>query len=138
MIIADFSNQLPEQAASGSFLWIKILLIILLLVILRAFMVGRGLLLAKRLFALVLFLVLVALVLFPDVSNYAAHHLGVGRGVDLLFYLSHLFLLLLIVSLWRRMAGLADTVTKLSRRFAIETARKPQDKNSPADTKPSA
>jgi hypothetical protein len=136
MIIADFSTQLPPQAApSGGFLWIKILLILLLLVILRAFMVGRTLLLAKRLSALALFLILVLLVLFPEASNYAAHRLGVGRGVDLLFYLSHLFLLLLIVSLWRRFALLADAVTRLSRRIAIENATKPQSEAPPSDKK---
>jgi hypothetical protein len=55
----------------------------------------------------------------------------------LLFYLSHLFLLLLIVSLWRRLVGLADAVTKLTRQIAIQNANKPQDRDLSSDTKSS-
>jgi hypothetical protein len=132
MIIAEFSTQLPSQSVPfGGSLWIKILLILVLLVILRSFMVGRKLLLVKRLSALGLFLVLVLLVLFPQASNYAAERLRIGRGVDLLFYLSHLFLLLLIVSLWRRLTVLTDAVTRLSREIAIQTARKPNANKNP-------
>jgi small membrane protein len=148
MIIAEISTSAiggfdrltaggPEQIGNGNFLWIKILLILLLLIILRAFMVGRSLLLIKRLSAFGLFVILVLLVLFPQVSNLIANKLGVGRGVDLLFYLSHLFLLLLIVSLWRRLVGLADAVTKLTRQIAIQNANKPQDRDLSSDTKSS-
>jgi small membrane protein len=131
MIIADLS-QLPDETVSVGFMWIKILLILLLLVILRAFTFGRSLLLIKRLSAIGLFAVLVLLVLYPQVSNKIAHQLGVGRGVDLLFYLSHLFLLLLIVGLWRHSAILSDAVTKLTRQIAIDNARKPDGHNAAA------
>lgn len=130
MIIADLSTQFTDQTVSGgSLFWIKILLILLLLIILRSFMVGRSLVLAKRLSALVLFVILLLLVLYPQASNYVAHKLGVGRGVDLLFYLAHLFVLLLIVSLWRRLVTLSDSVTKLTRQIAIDNARRPKGKD---------
>ena len=129
MIIADLSTQFSDQTvSSGSLFWIKILLILLLLVILRAFMVGRSLVLAKRLSALGLFVILVLMVLYPQASNFIAQKVGVGRGVDLLFYLAHLFVLLLIVSLWRRLVTLSDSVTKLTRQIAIENARKTGNK----------
>jgi len=107
---------------------IKVILIAILLIILRAFLVQKSLMLAKRLSAVALFLLLVFLVLFPDMSNQIANKVGVGRGVDLLFYLSHLFLLLLIVALWRRLNVLSETVTKLTRDIAVENAHKPEDK----------
>jgi len=129
MIIAQTLDDLEKTVSSpqGHF-WIKIILIILLLVVLRAFLVQRSLMLAKRLSAVALFLLLVFLVLFPDMSNQIANKVGVGRGVDLLFYLSHLFLLLLIVALWRRLNVLSETVTKLARDIAVENARKPENK----------
>ncbi len=129
MIIAEISQQFPENAASGSLFWIKLLIILGLLIILRAFMVGRSLVLAKRLSAFGLFVIMVLIVLFPDTSNYIAHKVGVGRGVDLLIYLSILLIFLLMVSLWRRIVTLSDAVTKLTRQIAIENARKPDEKN---------
>ncbi len=129
MIIAYFSQQLPEHSGSGSIFWIKILLILGLLIILRAFMVGRSLQLAKRLSAIGLFIIMVLLVLYPQASNYIADKVGVGRGVDLLIYLSILLIFLLMVSLWRRIVTLSDAVTKLTRQIAIESARKPDTKN---------
>jgi hypothetical protein len=128
MIIAQTLNDLDKTVSSseGHF-WIKIILIILLLVVLRAFLVQKSLVLAKRLTAVGLFLLLVFLVLFPEYSTKIANMVGVGRGVDLLFYLSNLFLLLLIVALWRRVNMLSETVTKLARELAIEKARKPEE-----------
>lgn len=108
---------------------IKIILIILLVIILRALLVQKSLVLVKRLVAFLMFLFLMFLVLFPDVSNVVAHKVGVVRGVDLLFYLSHLFLLFLIVGLWRRSIVLTNSVTKLSRAIALQSAQKPQGEN---------
>ncbi len=129
MITTILSQQFPESTASGSLFWIKLLIILGLLIILRAFMVGRSLILAKRLSAFGLFVIMVLLVLFPDASNYIAHKVGVGRGVDLLIYLSILLIFLLMVSLWRRIVMLSDAVTKLTRQIAIENARKPGSKD---------
>jgi hypothetical protein len=105
---------------------IKVILIIFLLIILRAFLVQKSLILTKRVVVFLMFLFLVLLVVFPDISTRIAKAVGVGRGVDLVFYFSHLFLLFLIVGLWRRSIVLMDTVTKLSRAIALQGARKPQ------------
>lgn len=107
---------------------IKIILIILLLLVLRAFLVQKSLVLIKRIVAFLMFLALLFLVLFPDVSTRVANVIGVGRGVDLIFYFSNLFLLLLIVALWRRSVVLMVTITKLSRAIAIQSANRPQEK----------
>ena len=108
---------------------IKIILIILLLVVLRALLVQRSLLLIKRLIAFFMFFVLLFLVVFPGASTRVANVIGVGRGADLVFYLSHLFLLFLIVALWRRSIALTNTITKLSRAIALQNASKPCKEN---------
>ena len=113
---------------------IKIILIILLLVILRAFLVQKSLILIQRVIAGLMFLFLLFLVLFPEVSTRVANIIGVTRGVDLLFYLSHLFLLLLIVALWRRSIVLTACITRLSRAIALQSADKPHKENDQADT----
>jgi hypothetical protein len=105
---------------------IKIILIALLVIVLRAFLVQKSLVLAKRLFVFILFFLLLFLVVFPDVSTRVAKVIGVGRGVDLIFYLSHLFLLFLIAGLWRRCVALDTSVTELSRIIALQNANKPQ------------
>ena len=114
---------------------IKIILLVLLVVVLRAFLVQKSLVLAKRLFAFFLFFILLLLVIFPDVSTYIANAIGVGRGVDLIFYLSHLFLLFLIAGLWRRCVVLTDSVTKLSRTIALRNVNEPQKKTEEAHEK---
>ena len=108
---------------------IKIILIIFLLVILRAFLVQESLVLTKRVVAFLMFLVLVSLVMFPKVSTCVANAVGIGRGVDLVFYFSHLFLLFLIVGLWRQSVVLMATITKLSRAIALQNANKPHNEN---------
>lgn len=105
---------------------IKIILVIFLLVILRAFLVQK-LVLFKRVVAFSMFLILVSLVVFPKASTHIANAVGVGRGVDLVFYFSHLFLLFLIVGLWRRSIILMNTVTKLSRAISLQSVHKPHE-----------
>jgi hypothetical protein len=113
---------------------IKIILIVILLLILRAFLVQESLMLVNRAVAVLMFLGLLLLVLFPDVSTRIANKIGVGRGVDLLFYFAHLFFLFVVIALWRRLISLSDSVTKLAREIAIKTAIKPQDET--AQNKP--
>ncbi len=108
---------------------IKIILIIFLLIVLRAFLVQKSLILTNRIIALVMFFFLLFLVLFPSVSTFMAGLVGVGRGVDLIFYFSHLFLLFLIIGLRRRTVVLTDMVTKLSRAIALQNPHKPHDEN---------
>jgi hypothetical protein len=114
---------------------IKIILTIFLLVILRAFLVQESLVLTKRVVAFSMFLVLVLLVMFPKISTCVANAVGIGRGVDLVFYFSHLFLLFLIVGLWRRSVVLMATITKLSRAIALQNANKPHNENDRAGEK---
>jgi hypothetical protein len=106
---------------------IKIVLIVILLLILRAFLVQKSLLLIKRAVAVIMFAGLLFLILFPDVSTWIANKVGIGRGVDLLFYFAHLFFLLVAVALWRRLITLNDAVTHLAREIAINKAIPPDE-----------
>ena len=114
---------------------IKIILIILLLIVLRAFLVQKSLVWIKRVVAFLMFFALLALVIFPDISTRIANNIGVGRGADLVFYFSHLFLLLLIVGLWRRSTVLMVIATKLSRTIAVQNATKPPEEDNQGDGK---
>jgi hypothetical protein len=114
---------------------IKIILIILLVIVLRAFLVQSSLILFQRLVASLMFCFLLLLVVFPNISTSVANAIGVGRGVDLVFYFSHLFLLLLIVGLWRRYKVLMVTITRLSRAIALQNPNQPYRKNDQADPK---
>lgn len=116
----------PEQFTPYSTIPIKVILILVLLIVLRAFLVQKSMMLIKRLVALFMFIFLLLLVLFPEISTRIANLIGVGRGVDLIFYFSHLFLLLLIVALWRRCTVLTATITKLSRAIALQSPHKSQ------------
>ncbi len=113
---------------------IKVILIVLLLIILRAFLVQKSLLLIKRAVAVLMFAGLLFLVLFPDVSTWAANKIGVGRGADLLFYLANLFFLLVAVALWRRLITLSAAVTILARELAIRNAERPEAKEQSGPT----
>lgn len=105
---------------------VKAILIILLIIILRAFLTQESLTLIKRVVAFLMFFTLLILVLYPALSTFIANRIGVGRGVDLIFYFSHLFLLLLIISLWRRIIVLTSEITKLSRMIALQRPNKPK------------
>ena len=104
---------------------IKIILITILVLILRAFLVQKTLLLTRRILALLLFVILVYLVIFPETSTLVSQRFGIGRGADLIFYFSHLFLLLLIINLWRHTIVLSKQITVLARKLAINNAEKP-------------
>jgi hypothetical protein len=107
---------------------IKVILIVLLLIILRAFLIQKSLILVKRAVGVLMFASLLFLVLFPDVSTWAANKIGIGRGADLLFYFAHLFFLLVAVALWRRLITLNAAVTRLAREIAIRDAERPQER----------
>jgi len=69
------------------------------------------------------------LVLFPEYSNKIAHWAGVGRGADLLFYLSILFLFFLILKLYSRLRRIEQTFTEIVRNKSIEEAEELDKKN---------
>ena len=74
------------------------------------------------------FLILgITLVFSPELATKIAHYLGVGRGADLIFYVSDLFFLFLIMKLYLKVRRLEQNLTELVREKTIEQARTPDD-----------
>jgi len=66
----------------------------------------------------------VVFIFFPDASNRIAHKLGVGRGADLVFYLSIVIFWFVILKLYVRIRKLEKIVTDVVRKDAISEAGK--------------
>lgn len=109
---------------------IKILLIcgasVLLLLLLR-----RSSLLTQRLLGLVLFGAATAAVLFPDLTTVIARVLGVGRGADLLLYVTILLFAFGTLVAFLRIGELKRQVTLLTRAFAIHTSSRSESRDAP-------
>jgi hypothetical protein len=71
----------------------------------------------------------IALVIFPEVTSWLAHALGVGRGVDLIFYFGILFFIFIILKLYARIRRLEQLMTKVIRNDSIAGAVKMSEKN---------
>ena len=65
-----------------------------------------------------------AFVLFPGIANDLAHKLGVGRGADLVFYLSIVIFWFVILKLYTRIRRLEKTLTDVVRKDTLEEAGK--------------
>ncbi len=59
------------------------------------------------------------LVLFPDITSYAANVVGVGRGVDLVIYLAILILFYLMFRALSKLDKVEKDVTKVVRKVAL-------------------
>lgn len=76
-----------------------------------------------------LFLLIAAAVVFivwPESTNILAHKLGVGRGADLIFYVSILLFWFIVLKLYARLRRLEKTVTQFIREEALKKAEEPK------------
>ncbi len=73
----------------------------------------------RRLFVIAFFGSGLALILNPDWANEIAHWAGVGRGADLVLYLSTLFLFLLAFNIYLRVLKMEDTLGLIVREMAL-------------------
>ena len=80
-----------------------------------------------RFVVLVLMAGLVVAVLVPDFTSVIAEHLGVGRGVDLAFYVGFLLLFFLVAMQRARIREQDRTITTIVREIALLKARSPTD-----------
>jgi hypothetical protein len=86
--------------------------------------------------AILIFLFLAAgliFIFFPELSNKVAHFLGVGRGADMIFYISILFFAFLIMKLYAKTRRLEQMITRLIRDDSIRNAEPPVDLSKPED-----
>lgn len=72
---------------------------------------------------LVFVLVMLVFAIQPDWSTAVAHAVGISRGVDLLFYLSHLLLLFIAFVYFVKFRKMEMRFTRLVRQLALERAR---------------
>jgi small membrane protein len=61
-----------------------------------------------------------SIIIFPDATSFLAHFLGIGRGADLIMYLSLLISFYLILRLHLALARLEQAITALVRAIALE------------------
>lgn len=73
----------------------------------------------RRVFVLAFFGVGIVFILYPGVTNVLAHWVGIGRGVDLILYVSTLFLFFLCFSFYLRFRDLEERHTRIVRELAI-------------------
>jgi hypothetical protein len=112
-------------------LWIKLILVGASLALLFYFVVAARKRPMQKLAMMGVFSLIILFALFPDLSNRAAHLVGVGRGVDLVFYLSIVVLLFLVFNLYLGQKTTEDQLTIVVRELAIAQARPPVQKLPP-------
>jgi hypothetical protein len=90
--------------------------------------------LLERTCAVLLFSGIVFAIVFPDITTRAANVLGVGRGTDLVFYVSFFLFFLVINMAFERIGQLQRRVTILTRTLALMSVVTPSDSELPRDT----
>lgn len=74
-----------------------------------------------------LWLVVIAVALAPQTSDIVAHKVGVGRGADLLVYAGVVVLSYAMFAQANATKKLANELTELTRKIAIDRAHHPDD-----------
>lgn len=67
-------------------------------------------------------------VFLPDFTTKLAKFLGVGRGADMIFYISILFFAFLIMKLYARTRKLEQMLTRIIRDESLRNASEPAEK----------
>jgi len=64
-------------------------------------------------------------VVLPQTTTYVANLIGVGRGTDLLLYVTVVAFLFVTIGLYQRIHSLERRLTELARELALRTADRP-------------
>jgi hypothetical protein len=92
--------------------------------------------LAIRRIMLVLFACLAALsIFFPELLTRVARLLGIGRGTDLVLYGLIVSFLVFMATTYQRFRHMESTLTKLSRRIALDETPPPPGNGGPLERK---
>ena len=81
----------------------------------------------RKLFALAFFGSGLAFILNPELSNRLAEMVGIGRGADLILYLSTLFLFFICFNLYVRFREIEEQIVVLVRQMALKDPVQLQD-----------
>lgn len=71
-------------------------------------------------------LTMIAVALFPQSTDKLASLIGVGRGADLIVYISIIFFLYMLSRILTTQEKLRKEITDLTREIAIDNAKKPE------------
>jgi len=74
----------------------------------------------------------VVAIVFPEMTSEVAQLVGVGRGADLITYISLVAVLFVLVHYYGKFVELQRNVTQLARELAILRAEQPHDAAQPA------
>src|ERR1700741_2412122 len=89
--------------------------------------------LRKRLLDIILLVAMLAcavvFVIWPEITNDIAKKLKVGRGADLIFYISILIFWFVILKLYARMRRMEQALTEMARKQALENANDQRKKD---------
>jgi hypothetical protein len=106
---------------------IQLILALLLLVVMLTYFRKLRSHLLDRLIVILLGGAGLAMAIMPEWSNTVAHFFGVGRGVDLVIYLSITGLAFLWIMLYATVRRQHEQMTELVRALALAQARPPDD-----------
>jgi hypothetical protein len=110
---------------------VQFILIVLLALVIYVYFSRLRSSVFDRLIVLFLAALGILMTVAPDFTTQVAHVVGVGRGVDLFFYLSILGLGFVCLLLYSRLRDLQASITELTRALAIKTADAPDDAKTP-------
>lgn len=105
-------------------MFIKIILAVPLLLFVLLFLSKIRHQIFYRIFFVVLAAIGVFFVLKPDITTMLAHKIGVGRGTDLVMYLSVVFFFMFSVLLYAKLRKLEATQADLTRQISIGMAER--------------
>jgi len=66
---------------------------------------------------------IVAVVLFPEITKLPAQMLGIGRGIDFAIYVSIVFLIYSVYRIYSKIEKVEQDITKLTRDSALKKKR---------------
>lgn len=105
--------------------WIKLILLVGLVIVVRFYVRSPRSTLRDRLIVIPLALLLAAAVIYPELTSGVADLVGVGRGVDLAFYLGFLLIYFIVGMLRTQLTEQERKITSLVRELALLRASAP-------------
>lgn len=82
----------------------------------------------QRLFILFFFGTGLFFILKPEVTSWLANSVGIGRGADLIFYLSILFLFFICFNFYLRLESYDQRLTQITRTLALQNPVKEENR----------
>lgn len=114
---------------------IQVILLCFLVLIFLTALSSSASLLTRRLMAAALLILAIITVVFHESTNKVANILGVGRGADLILYVSFLLFIYLHLLQDRKIQKLRSDVTRLTRAMAALPINEPVERIDPTSEK---